>query len=235
MNMENARKTFILEARELLGDMESALLDVERKGVSQDGIGAIFRAAHTIKGSSGLFGLETIVSFTHVLENMLDKLREGSLPFATEMCALLLESGDHLGRMIERFEAGDDVPDPAPVTRLELQTRLHQAMGADSTSTTARREKPSVQSSREPLESIVASGDPVASENWHISLRLASDTLQYGLDPLSFFQYLEGLGRIVHLEAVQDALPRFAEADPELLHLRFEIQFFSQHARSREP
>lgn len=56
-------KTYIAEARELLEEMESALLTLENEPDNSELIGAIFRAAHTIKGSAGLFGLQPIVSF----------------------------------------------------------------------------------------------------------------------------------------------------------------------------
>ena len=53
MNMDEALQTFIVEARELLEQMEEALLRVEQMPDDAETINAIFRAAHTIKGSSG--------------------------------------------------------------------------------------------------------------------------------------------------------------------------------------
>ncbi|MFZ3120725.1 MAG: Hpt domain-containing protein, partial [Variovorax sp.] len=66
MNMDEALQTFFVECRELLEDMDTALLGVLQEEDPSDSVNAIFRAAHTIKGSAGLFGLDFIVEFAHV-------------------------------------------------------------------------------------------------------------------------------------------------------------------------
>jgi len=230
MDMENARKAFVQEARELLEAMESSLLEIEQGGLTDEAMGAIFRAAHTIKGSSGLFGLDTMVAFTHVLEDVFDRLRGGKLGFEAEMTAVFLEAGDCLGRMVDAFAAGEDQPDPDPTTREDLQVRLGRFLSAQT----------GIESRDKAIGDQVASAglafegdEPVESDNWHISLRLARDSLRNGLDPLSFFRYLGSFGRIVRLEVVSDALPTLAEADPELLYLGFEIQFATDADKRR--
>ncbi len=65
MNLDQALQTFIAESRELLDDMETSLLSLDA-APDDEAINAIFRAAHTIKGSAGLFGLNHVVAFTHV-------------------------------------------------------------------------------------------------------------------------------------------------------------------------
>jgi len=87
---DQALQTFFMESRELLEAMEESLLGLESSPDDDDAINAIFRAAHTIKGSGGLFGLDGIVSFTHVVENVLDRVRGGHVPVNGELIALLL-------------------------------------------------------------------------------------------------------------------------------------------------
>jgi two-component system chemotaxis sensor kinase CheA len=60
MNLDEALQTFIIESRDLLQQMEDALLQIEQSPDDTDLINAIFRAAHTIKGSAGLFGLNHV-------------------------------------------------------------------------------------------------------------------------------------------------------------------------------
>ena len=79
MTMDAALQTFIDESDELLTEMEAGLLECERNAGSADIINSIFRVAHTIKGSSGLFGLDVIVSFVHVVETALDRVRIGKV------------------------------------------------------------------------------------------------------------------------------------------------------------
>lgn len=78
MSMDGALQTFFAEADELLEYMESALLRLEDGEADSETLNEIFRAAHTIKGSAGLFGLHAIVGFTHFVENVLDKARSGT-------------------------------------------------------------------------------------------------------------------------------------------------------------
>ena len=79
--MAEALGTFMEEAAELLAHMEAILLQAEDGACSDDDLNALFRCAHTIKGSGGLFGLDEVVRFTHVVENVLDRLRQGTLHF----------------------------------------------------------------------------------------------------------------------------------------------------------
>ena len=80
MSMDTALQTFIDESQELLVELEAGLLKCERNAGDADTINSIFRVAHTIKGSSGLFGLDAIVSFVHVVETALDRVRVGKVP-----------------------------------------------------------------------------------------------------------------------------------------------------------
>ena len=79
MEFNDVLHTFFAESRGLLGEMESALMSLEREPGDAEAIHAVFRAAHTIKGSAGLFGLDDIVGFTHHVETLLDRVRSGSL------------------------------------------------------------------------------------------------------------------------------------------------------------
>ena len=89
MNIDQALHTFIAESRELLADMETALLAVEQTDERGELLNAIFRAAHTIKGSAGLFNLEHIVAFTHVVESVLDRVRGGKLTIDINVITIL--------------------------------------------------------------------------------------------------------------------------------------------------
>ncbi|KTT15041.1 Hpt domain-containing protein, partial [Pseudacidovorax intermedius] len=100
MNMDQALQGFIVEAEELLGDMEQAFLGVLAEDDPADSVNAIFRAVHTIKGSAGLFGLDFIVDFTHVAESVLDRVREGTIALDDALVSLFLGVRDHIGRLV---------------------------------------------------------------------------------------------------------------------------------------
>ena len=105
MDLEAARKALVQESRELLSEMEAALLRMEKDGFDDESVHAVFRAAHTIKGSVGLFGLEHVVKFTHALESILDEIRSGKIRTDTGMISLFLECGDHLQDLVGGIES----------------------------------------------------------------------------------------------------------------------------------
>ena len=107
MDLDDALETFIVECRELLEDMENALLGVEQADEKDEMINAIFRAAHTIKGSSGLFSLDHIVAFTHVVESVLDRVRGGKLDITDKLVVLLLSCCDHMRALVDAVANGE--------------------------------------------------------------------------------------------------------------------------------
>jgi two-component system chemotaxis sensor kinase CheA len=223
MNMDQALQTFYAESRELLEDMEASLLRVREEAEPAETINAIFRAAHTIKGSAGLFGLDQVVAFTHVVESVLDEVREGRLPVDEPMVALLLACGDHIGALVDAVESDPNQVDPALLQRgepllLRLRAHLEPASGAGL---------PAVAAAKEPsFERIGAASHD--ADLWHISLRFGRDVLRNGMDPLSFIRFLGTLGQVVGIVTLSDALPATDEMDPESCYLGFEIAFRSQ-------
>ncbi len=213
IDLDQVLHIFILEARELLEDMEAALLRVADEADPRESINAIFRAAHTIKGSSGLFGLDAVVAFTHVVESVLDRVRDGAVALDEPLVTLMLASGDYMGRLVDAVERGE--PQADPTTEPEgaaLLERLQQFMAA--------REPPAAAASPE-------AGAPAtdAPARWHLSLRFGPDVLRNGMDPLSFIRYLATLGEIEHIVTLPDAVPGLDALDPEGCCLGFEIAF----------
>ncbi|MBI6796578.1 chemotaxis protein CheA [Pseudomonas syringae] len=217
INLDQAQQTFIVEARELLQAMEESLLQLESEPGDQDAIGAVFRAAHTIKGSAGLFGLTPIVSFTHIVEDVLDRLREGSVSVNAELIAVLLKSGDHMLELIDVVASrGQQMQQPA----LEREAALRQALQVFQAPASAG-------AADSASASVVSDDEPSAEVLWHISLRFGVDVFRNGMDPLSFLRYLNTLGQMVQVTTVTDSIPAVEAWDPESCHLGFEIDFRS--------
>jgi two-component system chemotaxis sensor kinase CheA len=217
VNLDQMLQTFIVECRELLESMEATLLAVEPNAVDAETINVVFRAAHTIKGSAGLFRLDHIVSFAHVVESVLDAVRDGKLSLDADLIALMLSCRDHLARLVDAVEGGRLEPDEATT---QLGAPLIQKLNGYLDPAGARREpsrpRPSVAIAR-------IDGASVSRDHWHISLRFGRAALKHGMDPLSFIRYLEKLGPIVGLVTLFDSLPPAEEMDPEACYLGFEI------------
>lgn len=223
INLDQALQTFIVEARELLQAMEQSLLQLENEPGDQDAIGAIFRAAHTIKGSAGLFGLSPIVSFTHIVEDVLDRIRDGEVAVDAGLIAVLLKCGDHMLELIEVVANRGEVLDPSA---LEREATLRATLSAYQTPDT-----PS-----EIIETTAADTDAATETLWHLSLRFGADVFRNGMDPLSFLRYLETLGQMTQVVTLTDRIPAMDSWDPESCYLGFEIELRStaSHAALNE-
>ena len=219
MNLDDVLQTFIAESQELLLLMEDALLQIEQVPDDVDTINALFRVAHTIKGSAGLFGLTPIVAFTHVAESVLDRVRGNELRVDEALSALFLEVRDHLGELIELLARHGD---------LEGLTIDQQRQGSVLVERLNRYLQPSLAS--EQVTAVVAPATDVAAgpRHWHLSLRFGIDVLRNGMDPLSFLRYLKSFGQITRVVCMTDGLPEVAAMDPESCYLGFELGFVSE-------
>ncbi|TNC99787.1 MAG: two-component system, chemotaxis family, sensor kinase CheA [Gallionellaceae bacterium] len=102
-------QVFFEEAAEHLATMESLLLGLDIADPSDDDLNAIFRAAHSIKGGSGTFGFNDMVEVTHVLENLLDKLRKHEKQLTDEMVNVFLEAGDVINMQLAAHRGAGQV------------------------------------------------------------------------------------------------------------------------------
>ena len=221
--MDELTSVFIQEGREQLQAMESGLLELEQNPDNHDGINGIFRAAHTVKGASGVIECHFIESFMHKVENVLDRLRNGEIAVSSDLTGLLLRCCDQLGALMDVLEAGQpEAPAPVQATGDGLQLELAAYTGgAPATATDAS-------------DSSDEDSNPAAvnTDSWHISVRFGPHVLRGGMDPLSFIRYLASLGEIQALETVPDAMPAVAEMDPESCYLGFEIRLQTRASKA---
>jgi len=221
--MSSPEETFLLECGELLTSMEDALLQMESSPADSDSINSIFRAAHTIKGTGGVFGFDDVESFTHVVENVLDKVRDNEIDVDSQLIAILLSCRDHIEILVNKAVAGEDINDDDKDIDTDLRSGLNKYLDVPE----AVENNLEVAEEKHTVE-FESSGSMVISDNWHISLRFDKDVLQNGMDPLSFMRYLKNLGEIVHVTTLYDDFPKLEDFDPELCYLGFEIDFSSE-------
>jgi len=99
--MENHQSAYREEAYELLAELEISLLELEETPDDEDQIDRVFRAMHTIKGSSAMFGFEEISTFTHEIETVFDLVRSGEIPVTKELVNYSLEARDQIIAMLD--------------------------------------------------------------------------------------------------------------------------------------
>lgn len=95
---------FLEEASDLLEKLEDHLLKLEQNPEDMDTVGAVFRTMHTIKGSAGMFGFNSVSRFTHQAENTFDEVRNGRVAVTSELITLTLNARDHIRNMLSEPE-----------------------------------------------------------------------------------------------------------------------------------
>ncbi|QJR20825.1 Signal transduction histidine kinase CheA [Brevinematales bacterium NS] len=98
---------FMSEALELVQNMETSLLSLEKNGTDTAAIAEIFRAAHTIKGGAGTIGFTEIKEFTHRMEDLLDRVRKSEIAVTPDLISLLLRAKDIIEGMLDARRNGD--------------------------------------------------------------------------------------------------------------------------------
>lgn len=217
--MDELKQVFLQESNEQLDALETLLLELENRPDDETTLNGIFRAAHTIKGAAGMVECAAVESFAHVVENVLDRLRNHEIAVTTKLAALMLGCTDHL-RVLVANEAG-----VAQVTiewiegqSARLLTELGEYGPGGQVFATPK-------ASESGVERIPSNRS--GHNCWHISVRFGPDVLRQGMDPENFLRFLETLGNIQHMETLADVMPAAAEMDPELCYLGFEISLES--------
>ncbi|HEY9199533.1 MAG TPA: chemotaxis protein CheA [Gammaproteobacteria bacterium] len=209
IDIRQFHQVFFEESLEGLERMEAALLDLSRGSGDGELIHAIFRAAHSIKGGSGTFGFQAIAAFTHVMETLLDEMRDGSRAITADALNVLLESVDVLKELLVVAQQGRD-HDHARVAAMQARLEALLDRGGAAAMPTAAASTTHAETS----EAIGA--------GWRIGFKPHTHLMQTGNDPVRMFRELAELGR---LESVADlsALPAFAGLDPEECHLAWTL------------
>lgn len=222
LELGQARQTFITESQELLQEMESALLTLEADPNDQDAINSLFRSAHTIKGSSGVLGIETVEKFTHLVENLLSKMRDSEIRACKDNIDLLLQCRDHISTLTALAADGIETLSPeVEAAGAALTARLSQWLGAQTVKAEANQAEEAEEAGDR------HEGPSSSTDAWHISVRFGPDVFRSGMDPVSFISYLAKMGEVVSITTLFDAMPCASDMDPESCYLGFEIDLKS--------
>jgi two-component system chemotaxis sensor kinase CheA len=206
IDLSQFHQTFFEESLEGLGDMEAELLRIEA-GISGDdhavlfeadreSLNTIFRAVHSIKGGSSTFGFNQVAEFSHVLETLLDDLREGRCEKSRALVSVLLRSVDTLRALLQGAQDGTEVMQSVVNGMLD-ELRQFQVTDAGS------RQHP-------------AQGTSQAGEtsSWKIIFKPHRNLFLTGNDPLRILRALAEMGKL-EVNADTSALPSWKEFNAE--------------------
>jgi two-component system chemotaxis sensor kinase CheA len=217
--IDQYRQAFQEEARELLVELESALLELDRDRGNLDLVGRAFRALHTIKGSGAMFGFDGIAGFTHHVESAFDQLRTGQLAVTAELIGLALGASDQIKAMLEEA-GGRGVADQDRSAEILAAVRRLTGSEASGAEAGARAAAPG----RAPL------GEDGPPQAWCVHFRPGPDVLANGTNPLLLLGELRGLGEL-QVRVDTSAIPPLRDIDPGRCYLAWDLVLDTGTAR----
>jgi two-component system chemotaxis sensor kinase CheA len=215
------KQGFHEEARELISELESALLELDEKRDDPDILARAFRALHTIKGSGSMFGFDDIAGFAHKLESVFDRLRKGQLAATAELINLTLAASDQIKAMLDAAAGRGAVDEDRSKSLLDELFRL--------TGSPASPESPPATAPAQPAPRGNA-GESSAAVEWLIHFRPGPGLLLNGTNPLLLLRELKELGE---LEVIVDmaGMPPLVEMDPERCYVAWDMVLRTAAAR----
>ncbi|RFC35957.1 MAG: two-component system, chemotaxis family, sensor kinase CheA [Candidatus Nitrotoga sp. SPKER] len=126
--MEELMQDFLTEGSELLSDVDSKLIDLEKQPHDRDLLNIIFRGFHTIKGGAGFLNATELVTLCHLTENLFDNLRNGELVLDADLMDAIFAATGQVRQMFDSL-AQYRQPEAAPP---HLIAALHAALSGEA-------------------------------------------------------------------------------------------------------
>ncbi len=223
--LDAGRAVFLVEAAEILEQLEEFLLELEESPENDDLVGGIFRALHTIKGSGAMFGFDQVSAFTHEVETVFDQVRSALTPVTRDLIDLTLSSRDVIKAMLQG-EADDAGTIAEEAKRIITALKVLSANPADS----------ACGFSGDDLSGIDAGTKTSSMEGgaglttWHIYFKPVENIFATGTDPTFLLEDLSELGDC-DIVAMNEDIPRLSAFDPELCYIGWDILLTTDKGR----
>lgn len=223
IDMSQFHQVFFEECFEGLEAMESGLLSLDIGDIDSEVINTIFRAAHSIKGGSGTFGFTVVAEYTHIMETLLDEMRDGRRPVTKQAVDVLLGSVDCLREMLTSIQNEEDVN---MVSAAKHQAALEIELNGSAGNAPEAVKIDKVAPIAAPLkpEEITEIDE---EQGWKIAFCPYLNLLKTGNDPVRLFRELNGLGEFTSNVNIQD-IPPFDELDPEECNISWELKLVTE-------
>ena len=208
-NTESFKLAFQEEAREILVELETALLELNENPSDQELVGRVFRALHTIKGSGSMFGFDELAAFTHNLETAFDAVRNGRIQVNSTLIDLTLSALDQIRAMVEE---GAVTPVNPELCR-EILDKARELTGAPVSRSSSAASKAS-----EFVPEVVSA--PML--DWFIRFAPGPEFMRNGADPLVLLRELRQLGGLA-VRSDRSQVPNLGDIVPERCYVSWEL------------
>ena len=213
--MDQFKKIYFIECFELLSNMEQLLMELDEEAIDLETVNAIFRCAHSIKGGAGGFGFKRLSQVTHVLETLLDILREGKAKLNQSMIDCLLSSVDILNKLVVAAQNAHELEDDFGH---EVVTQLEELVLAQI----------DIKEVAKPLQEIESQQLKVSDDSsdeigiYDINFKPHLDLFKSGNEPLLILQELSSLGEL-EVQSMSDSLPSLEQLEVYDCYLSWHI------------
>ena len=219
--LERFRAVFFDESAEAIDAIERNLLDVDNASdMDDETINDIFRSAHSLKGGSATFGMGSLTEFTHVMETLLDKVRDGQLRISQGILDCLFSSLDVLRNLVAHYQFDDAINQSA---MLSVKAELERLLGTDNADPAANQT-----GSQDPLNTPLEN-----TSEWLIEFAPEPGIMLTGNDPLRYIDELAEFGNI-EVSCNTTAIPEFTTLDPTHIYCIWNVSLKSDKPVSEE-
>lgn len=220
---DQVANVFFEEANELLDNLEGYLLTLETEPENQEVISAVFRAMHTIKGSSGMFGFDEISKFTHKMENTFDMVRNGVVPVTPQLINLTLQARDHIRSLL----GAEITPELQNASQFIIE-ELNRCVEPYQKSSPAPQATPNAPSPQEVTTQLGLKSESAPQQEaqpqqtWRISFVPSETIMQNGTRPELLVRELTEMGTAT-VVTFQDKIPSLSKLNPDNCYLYWDI------------
>lgn len=225
IDMSQFHQVFFEECFEGLEAMESGLLTLDMGDIDSEIINTIFRGAHSIKGGSGTFGFTVVAEYTHIMETLLDEMRDGRRKVTQPAVDVLLGSVDCLREMLTAIQNEQDVNSASVAKhKAALEVVLNGGSVTEESASPAEQVTINEMAPVNVVPEIVEEESiELEEQGWKIAFCPYLDLLKTGNDPVRLFRELNELGELTTIANIQD-VPGFYELDPEECNISWDLK-----------
>ncbi|MEK6622475.1 MAG: chemotaxis protein CheA [Planctomycetota bacterium] len=212
--IDKHKETFKEEAYELLGELETSLLELEESPDNAELVGRVFRAMHTIKGSGAMFGFDDIAKFTHEIETVFDLVRNGKIPVTKELIQATLSARDQIREMLDAYGSGNPADDGKSRELIALFRRFIPTAGERGG---VLQYAPTTTGGGQDIHE-----PPQKSITYRIRFRPSHNVFMNGTNPLCLLAGLRALGECKVISHIED-IPPLEDINPEFCYTHWDI------------
>jgi two-component system chemotaxis sensor kinase CheA len=215
--MESIKITYFEECAELLVAMEEGIIAMENGEADDEIINAVFRAVHSIKGGGGAFGFEALVSFAHIFETVLDRIRSGELVPEPDVIKCLLRAGDLISDHVNAARNGSD----GGIDDEEVKDELRELSG-DASEEAGAEDFEGLDFAPMQFDFGDSGPEAKAESAWSVHFAPRASLYSKANEPYLILRELAALGDMT-VEADLSRLPPLSSLEPEEAYIAWNI------------